>query len=166
MLECPGVCKVNTKGMGKSRGTETQQNTTKRELSEYSMGVQQKRCYPVLWASIWTLHYSDVITSAMASQIIDVSNVFSSAYSGAYPKKTSKQWNGNFSALLVPCMGIHQSPVDSPNKGQRREALMFYSAIFLTYNPKISVCLSWILHDWYQPITIMMILICLYKIRW
>ena len=32
-----------------------------------------------------------------------------------------------FSALLVLCVGIHQSPVDSPHKGQWRGALMFSS---------------------------------------
>ena len=33
--------------------------------------------------------------------------------------------NGNIFALLAICARIHQSPVNSPHKGQRRGALMF-----------------------------------------
>ena len=34
-----------------------------------------------------------------------------------------------FYVLLVPCEGIHRSPVNSPHEGQLSEALMFYSSI-------------------------------------
>ena len=33
--------------------------------------------------------------------------------------------NGNISAVLALCAGVHRSPVNSPNKGQWRGALMF-----------------------------------------
>ena len=55
--------------------------------------------------SFWMWHYSDVILSAMASEITGVSILCSTGCSGAYQ---SKHW---------PLKGIHKSPVDSPHKG-------------------------------------------------
>ena len=56
-------------------------------------------------------HYSDVIMSAMASQITGVSIVWSTAYSGADRRKHQN------STSLAFLRGIHRSPVDSPHKG-------------------------------------------------
>ena len=59
----------------------------------------------------WTNHYSDVIMSAMASQITGVSIVCSTVYSGADQRKHQN------SASLVFVRGIHRWPVDSPHNG-------------------------------------------------
>ena len=56
-------------------------------------------------------HYSDVIISAMASQITGVSNVCSTVCSGVYQRKHQS------SASLVFVRGIHRWPVDSLHKG-------------------------------------------------
>ena len=55
--------------------------------------------------SYWESHYSDVIMSAMASQITSVSNVCSTVCSGA---------------SLAFVRGIHRWPVDSLTKSQQR----------------------------------------------
>ena len=57
------------------------------------------------------IHYSDVIMSAMASQITFVSIVYSAVSSGADQRKHQS------SASLAFVREIHRSPVNSPNKG-------------------------------------------------
>ena len=57
------------------------------------------------------LYYSDVIMSALDSQITGLSIVCSSVCSGADQRKHQG------SASLVFVRGIHRSPVDSPHKG-------------------------------------------------
>ena len=56
-------------------------------------------------------HYSDVIMSAMASQITSLMIVYSSFYSGADKRKRQS------SASLGFVRGIHRRPVKSPHKG-------------------------------------------------
>ena len=56
-------------------------------------------------------HYSDVIMSAMASQITSLTIVYSSVYSGA------DQWKHQSSASLAFVRIIHRWPVNSPHKG-------------------------------------------------
>ena len=56
-------------------------------------------------------HYSDVIMSAMASQITGAYNVCSIVGSGADHRKHQN------SASLAFVWGVHRSPVNSPNKG-------------------------------------------------
>ena len=56
-------------------------------------------------------HYCDVIMSAMASQITDVSFVYSTVCSGADQSKHQS------SASLVFVRGIHRWPMTSPHKG-------------------------------------------------
>ena len=71
-------------------------------------------------------HYSNVIMSAMASQITGVSIVCSSFYSGADQRKHQS------AALLAFVRGIHRSPVDSPRKGPvTRKMFPFDYAIML-----------------------------------
>ena len=55
--------------------------------------------------------YSDVIMSAMATQITGVSTVSSVVCSGAHQREHES------SALLPSVRGIHRWPVDSPHKG-------------------------------------------------
>ena len=57
------------------------------------------------------IHYSDVIMSAMASEITSVSIVCSTYCWGTYQRKHQS------SASLAFERGIHWSPVDSPHKG-------------------------------------------------
>ena len=61
-----------------------------------------------LCCSYSLFHYSDVIMSAMASQI---KIVYSTVYSGAYQRKHQS------SASRAFVRGIHRSPVNSPHKG-------------------------------------------------
>ena len=56
-------------------------------------------------------HYSDVIKSAMASQITSISTDCSAVYSCAHQRKNQS------SALLAFVWGIHRWPVDSLYKG-------------------------------------------------
>ena len=55
-------------------------------------------------------HYSDVIMSAMASQITSLAIVHSTVYSGAEQRKHQS------STSLTCVRGIHRSPVNSPHK--------------------------------------------------
>ena len=56
-------------------------------------------------------HYSDVIMSAMASQITSLTIVYPTVYSGADQRKHQS------SASLAFVRGIHCYPVNSPHKG-------------------------------------------------
>ena len=56
-------------------------------------------------------HYSDVIMSAIASQITSVSIIYSTVCSGV------DQWKHQSSASLAFVRGIHRWPVNSPHKG-------------------------------------------------
>ena len=58
-----------------------------------------------------SLHYNDVITSAIASQITSLTIIYSTVYSGAYQRKHQS------SASLSFVRGIHRWPVNSPHKG-------------------------------------------------
>ena len=69
---------------------------------------------PLLWrhcACVSSLHYSDTIMIAMASQITGVSFICSTACSGADQRKHHS------SASLAFVWGIHRWPVDSPHNG-------------------------------------------------
>ena len=59
-----------------------------------------------------TVHYNDVIMSAMASQITSVSNVCSIIWSGADQRK--RQCSGSLAFFV---RGIYRWSVDSPHKG-------------------------------------------------
>ena len=56
-------------------------------------------------------HYSDVIMTAMASQITSLTIVYSIDYSGADQRKHQSP------ALMAFVRGIHRGPVNSPHKG-------------------------------------------------
>ena len=65
------------------------------------------------WLSLITVpHHSDVIMSAIASQITRFTIVYSTVYSGADKKQKHKS-----SASLAFVRGIHRWPVNSPHKG-------------------------------------------------
>ena len=61
-------------------------------------------------AILYTTHYSDVIISAMASQITSLPTVYSTVYSDADQSKHQS------SASLAFVWGIHRGPVNSAHK--------------------------------------------------
>ena len=67
----------------------------------------------LMWCDQWitNTHYSDMIMSAMASQITSLMIVHSTVYSGADQRKHQS------SAWLDFVRGIHRWPVNSPHKG-------------------------------------------------
>ena len=72
-------------------------------------------------------HYSDVIMSAMASQITSLTIVYSTLYLGADQRKHQS------SASLAFLWGIHQSLVNSPHKRQvTRKMFPFDDIIMVT----------------------------------
>ena len=84
--------------------------------------AEDRKRVPKLWSGIWktasakpfqiaSWHYSDVIMGAMASQITNITIVYSIVYSGADRKKHQ------CSASLAFVEGIHWWPVNSPPKG-------------------------------------------------
>ena len=70
----------------------------------------RKQFFKVLFRSS-ALHYSDVIMSAVVSQITSLMIVSSTVYSGADQRKHQS------SASLAFVRGIHRWPVNSPHKG-------------------------------------------------
>ena len=63
---------------------------------------------------IHTYHYNDVIMTTMTSQITSLTVVYSTVYSDADKKKTSKL------RVTGLCVGNSPGPVNSPHKGQLR----------------------------------------------
>ena len=90
-----------------------------RPLTKISVIMPQyTSCHITLWWLLWycahnqcSSHYSDVIMSAMASEITSITIVYSSVYSGADQRKHQS------SASLAFVRKIHWSPVNSPHKG-------------------------------------------------
>ena len=71
-------------------------------------------------------HYSDVIMSATASQIIWVLIVYSTVWSGADRRKHQSSASQAFATVR----GIHQWPVNSPHKGSvMRNIFPFHDVI-------------------------------------
>ena len=77
-------------------------------------------------------HYNDVIMSAMASQIISLTIVYSTAYSGWDQRKHQS------SASLAFVWGIHRWPVNSPHKwSETRKMFPFDDVIMMNHNDRI-----------------------------
>ena len=84
-----------------------------------------------------SVHYSDVILSAMASQITSISIVYSTVYSDADQRKHQS------SASLAFVRGIHRGPVNSPHKGPvTRKMFPFDDVIMSHYDGVVSGALS------------------------
>ena len=71
------------------------------------------------------LHYSDIIMSAMVSQIIGFSVVCSAAYSYADQRKHPR------SAALAFVRGLHRWPEDSPHKGSVTRKMFPFDDVFM-----------------------------------
>ena len=80
-------------------------------------------------------HYSDVIMSAMASQITIITIVCSTVYSGADQRKHES------STSLAFVQGIHRPPVNSPHKGPvTRKKFPFDDVIMYSVAPVVLKC--------------------------
>ena len=92
----------------------TQRNALEQPSSVFGRLGVLPRCSPVYITAIilmwWLVHYSDVIMSPTASQIISVPIVCSAVCSGANQRKCQSP------ASLAFVRGIHRSPVNSPYK--------------------------------------------------
>ena len=73
-------------------------------------------------------HYSDVIMSAMASQITGVPIVCSTVCSGADQRKHQS------SASLAFVWGIHRWPVNSPHKGQVTQKMFPFDDVIMRFD--------------------------------
>ena len=90
----------------------------------------------IVYWNIWCrsasrTHYNDIIMSAMASQITNLTIVHSSVYSGAEKNQSS--------ASLAFVRGIHRWPVNSPHKGPvTRQMFPFGDVIMLVCHSSLS----------------------------
>ena len=85
-------------------------------------------------------HYSDVITSAIASQITGVSIACSTVYSG------SGQRNNQISASLAFVWGIHRWPVDSTHKGPVTRKMFPFDDVIMFHFVSTKKISNWTLH--------------------
>ena len=85
-------------------------------------------CFHHIYNSISTCgsHYIDVIMSAMAFQITNLTNVYSSVYSGAYQRKHQS------SPSLAYVRGIHRGPVNSPHKWPVRRKMFSFDDVIMS----------------------------------
>ena len=87
----------------------------------------------LLSQSITIKHYSDVIMSAMASQITGLIIVYSTVYSGADQRKHQG------SASLAFVGGIHWGPVNSPHKWPVTRKLFSFDDVIMDLAPDIHI---------------------------
>ena len=88
------------------------------------------------WPLVGGIYYTDVIMSAMASQITVVSIVYSAVCSGADQRKHQS------SASLAFEMGIHRWPVVYLQKGPMAQKMFLFDDVFM---PHVTLE-NWILH--------------------
>ena len=74
----------------------------------------------------WRSHYSDVIMGTMASQITNLTFVYSTAYSRADQRKHQS------SASLALVRGIHRWPVNYPHKAPVTRKMFPFNDIIMT----------------------------------
>ena len=83
----------------------------------------------------YSVNYSAVIMSTMASQITSPTIVYSTVYSGANERKYQT------SASLAFVRGIHRWPVNSPHKGPvTRKKIPFDDVIMFSDNGRMPMC--------------------------
>ena len=82
--------------------------------------------------SLLAQHYSDVIMSAMASQITSVSIVYSAVCLGADQRKHQS------SASLAFVRGIHRWPVNSPRKGPVMRKMFPFDDIIMSLTTSVA----------------------------
>ena len=77
-----------------------------------------------------TLHYSDVTMGAIASQITNITIVYSTVYSDADQRKHQS------SASLAFVWGIHRWPVNSPHKWPATRKMFPFDDVIMNHNTK------------------------------
>ena len=97
------------------------------------------RCRVVFCCAICTkkyaeIHYDDVITGTMASQITSLTIVYSTVYSGADQRKHQS------SASLAFVRGIHRGPVNSPHKWPVMRKMFPFDDVIMNYEIHVSTC--------------------------
>ena len=93
-------------------------------ISQFIIGVISNPC----WDALWRDHYTDIIMSAMASQITSLTIVYLTVYSDADQRKHQS------SASLAFVWEIHRWPVSSPHKWPvTRKMLPFDDVIMISY---------------------------------
>ena len=75
---------------------------------------------------IHLLHYSDVIMSTMASQITNLTIVYSNVYTGTDPRKHQS------SASLAFVRGIHRSSVNSHHRGPVTQKMFAFDDVIMS----------------------------------
>ena len=80
----------------------------------------------------WPEHYSNVIMSAMASQIISLTIIYWIVYSGA------DQMKHQSSASLAFERGIHRWPVNSPHKGPVTRRMFPFDDVVMIQHTDVS----------------------------
>ena len=73
------------------------------------------------------VHYCDVIMGTVTSQIISLTSVYSTVYSGADQRKHQR------SASLAFVRGIHRWPVNSPHKGSVTRKMFPFDDVIMNY---------------------------------
>ena len=76
---------------------------------------------------MYRIHYSDVITSIMVSQITSVSSVYSTVCSGIDQRKHQSPESVAFTR------GIHQWPMNSPHKGPVTLKIFPFDDVIMTF---------------------------------
>ena len=103
--------------------------------------VRTVSCFVLLWSwsvlshspSLLNEHYSDVIMSAIASQITSLTIVYSTVYSGADQRK--HQW----SPSLAFVRGIYRWPVNSPHIGPVTRAMFQFDDVIMSTQANLTV---------------------------
>ena len=85
------------------------------------------------WLS-WCYHYSDVIMTAITSQITSLTVVYSTVYSDADQRKHQS------SASLAFVWGIHRGPVNSPHKWPVSRKMFPFDDVIMI--PRIYKCVT------------------------
>ena len=79
-------------------------------------------------------HYTDVIMSAVASQIISLTIVYSTVYSGVDQRKHKS------SASLTFMRGIHWSPMNSPHKWPVTRKMFLFDDVIIYLRECLETC--------------------------
>ena len=103
--------------------TEIKNTTTIQTLRDtiFVFSVNTK----VRYVLVRWFHYSDIITSMMASQITNITIVHSTIYSGADQRKNES------SPSLGFVRGIHRWPVNSPPKGPVMQKMFLFHDVIM-----------------------------------
>ena len=116
--------------------------------SNKSKGTWKDQGYAQSVGGTDTVHHSDVIMGAMASQITSLTVVYSPVYSGADQRKHQS------SASLAFVRGIHRWPVNSPHKWPvTRKMFPFDDVIVGWQNAQSFVCKVF---RWCEPLKLLM----------